>query len=163
VRPDSAAGTDSFRRSTVISRFRDALRGIWLAYRAEPHLRFHFFAASAVLAASMATGVGGFDALLLSTAVALVVALELVNTAVERAVDLATAGKRDPLAALAKEAAAGAVLVAAFYAAGIGLYIFAGKVGLVQTLRALAQQPWVLLLPAIALTAAYFGSRGKGS
>ena len=57
---------------------------------------------------------------------ALVMSLELVNTAVEATVDLATK-VYDPLAKKAKDAAAGAVLIAAIFAAIIGLWIFVPK------------------------------------
>ena len=49
--------------------------------------------------------------------------LELVNTALEAAVDVAT-DEWKPLAKKAKDAAAGAVLVSAILAAIIGLLIF---------------------------------------
>lgn len=54
---------------------------------------------------------------------ALVISLELVNTGIESAVDLATNGKIMPLAKLAKDAAAGAVLVSAIGAVAVGLVI----------------------------------------
>ena len=54
---------------------------------------------------------------------ALVISLELVNTGVESAVDLATGGKIMPLAKLAKDAAAGAVLVSAIGAVALGIVI----------------------------------------
>ena len=52
---------------------------------------------------------------------ALVLALELINTALEKAVDLACKGERHNLAKIAKDACAGAVLIAA-----IGAVILAG-------------------------------------
>ena len=56
----------------------------------------------------------------------LVMGLETVNTAIEAVVDLVTEEKR-PLAKKAKDAAAGAVLIAAIMAAGAGLLIFVPK------------------------------------
>ena len=53
--------------------------------------------------------------------------LELVNTAVEAVVDLVTEEKK-PLAKLAKDTAAGAVLIAAIMAAGAGVLIFVPKI-----------------------------------
>lgn len=53
---------------------------------------------------------------------ALVMALEAVNTAVEKAVDLATQGKNE-LAKLSKDAAAGAVLIAAIGSVAAGIAI----------------------------------------
>ena len=51
---------------------------------------------------------------------------EMVNTAVEAVVDLVTE-ERKPLAKLAKDAAAGAVLIAAIMAAIAGMIIFIPK------------------------------------
>ena len=56
----------------------------------------------------------------------LVMALELVNTSVEAVVDLVTE-ERKPLAKIAKDTAAGAVLIAAIMAAIIGCIIFIPK------------------------------------
>ena len=56
----------------------------------------------------------------------MVMALELVNTAVEAVVDLVTE-ERHPLAKIAKDTAAGAVLIAAIMAAIVGLIIFVPK------------------------------------
>ena len=57
----------------------------------------------------------------------LVIALELVNTAIESVVDLVTT-ERKPLAKAAKDTAAGAVLVAAIMAAIVGLIIFVPRI-----------------------------------
>jgi diacylglycerol kinase (ATP) len=56
-----------------------------------------------------------------------VIALELVNTAIESVVDLVTT-ERKPLAKTAKDTAAGAVLVAAIMAAIVGLIIFVPRI-----------------------------------
>ncbi len=60
-------------------------------------------------------------AVLIATS-SLVLALECVNTALEKAVDLETKEK-NPLAAIAKDAAAGAVLVAAIGSVAVGISI----------------------------------------
>lgn len=57
----------------------------------------------------------------------MILSLELVNTAVEAVVDLVTA-ERKPLAKLAKDTAAGAVLIAAIMAAIAGGIIFVPKI-----------------------------------
>lgn len=57
----------------------------------------------------------------------MILALELVNTAIEAVVDLVTEEYR-PLAKLAKDTAAGAVLIASIMAAGTGILIFLPKV-----------------------------------
>ena len=55
------------------------------------------------------------------------IALELVNTAIESVVDLVTT-ERKPLAKVAKDTVAGAVLVAAIMAAIVGLIIFVPRI-----------------------------------
>ncbi|MDX2176518.1 MAG: diacylglycerol kinase family protein [Candidatus Sumerlaeia bacterium] len=101
----------------------DALRGIRDAARAERHMRVHLLAALCAVAAGVALGLPRLEWAVLAIACALVIALELVNTAVERAVDLACP-RRDPRARLAKDAAAGAVLVAAAAAVVVGAALF---------------------------------------
>ncbi|MCL2456747.1 MAG: diacylglycerol kinase family protein [Defluviitaleaceae bacterium] len=53
---------------------------------------------------------------LVAFAIFFVLAMELINTAVEAVVDLTSAGKTHPLAKIAKDAAAGAVLLASVFA-----------------------------------------------
>lgn len=60
---------------------------------------------------------------ILAAVSALVIALELVNTGIEKAVDLASDGKILPFAKIAKDAAAGAVLISAIGAVAVGLLI----------------------------------------
>ena len=63
------------------------------------------------------------------------ISAELVNTAIERTVDLCCP-QRNPLAKLAKDAAAGAVLVNAIASVGVGLFLFWKP----QVLRRLMQE-----------------------
>lgn len=161
MRPNSPATRETHKHHAVIPRFRDAFRGVWIAYREEPNLRFHLFAAAAALAVALATGLGGVEALYLGGTVTLVIVMELVNTAVERAVDLAANGRIHPLAAKAKEVAAGAVLVSALHATAVGAYLFAYRIGVGQTVAALANRPALLLLPAVALLAAVMVGKGQ--
>lgn len=161
MRPNSPANRESIRHHAVIPRFTDAFRGLGLAYMEEPNLRFHVFAAATVLALALATNLDGLEALYLAGTVTLVITLELVNTAIERAVDLAAAGQVHPIAAMAKEVAAGAVLISACHAAGVGLYFFAWRLGPFETLSSLAARPFLLLLPAVALLGGFLGRERK--
>ena len=61
---------------------------------------------------------------------ALVISLEMINTSIEAIVDLCSP-QFHPLAKIAKDVAAGAVLVVAFFSAVIGLMIFIPKLLLV--------------------------------
>lgn len=61
--------------------------------------------------------------ILVAFAIFFVLAMELVNTAIEAVVDLATGGKPHPLAKIAKDAAAGAVLLASAFAMVVALAV----------------------------------------
>ncbi|WP_059044164.1 diacylglycerol kinase family protein [Paenibacillus rubinfantis] len=105
------------------SSFRYALEGIVTSYKTQRHLRFHCVAAVIVIAAAIALSLPVRDIALLLLIIALVISLELVNTAIEAVVDLA-APEWHRLGKIAKDAAAGAVLVAAVFAIAIGVLIF---------------------------------------
>ena len=59
--------------------------------------------------------------------VALVISSELLNSAIELAVDMFTQ-EFNPLAMVAKDTAAGAVVISAFTALGVGIYVFLPKI-----------------------------------
>ena len=86
-------------------------------------MRLHTVTAAAVFIAAALFGLSPVRWLLLSLAVTLVISAELINTAVEAAVDLVSPGVH-PLAQVAKDAAAGAVLVTAVFSVIIGVYVF---------------------------------------
>jgi len=94
-----------------------AAAGTRYAWRTQPHFRFEVAAAAVATSAALLLGVGLVPVLLAS---ALVLTAELVNTAVEAVVDL-VAPERRSLAAAAKDAAAGAVLVSAAFAVAVGV------------------------------------------
>lgn len=109
--------------AALASSFRYAGAGLWWALTTQRNLRIHI---ALGLMASILALVLRFSPLELAVLVLLmtvVIALELVNTVVEAAVDLASPG-RHPLAKIAKDVAAGAVLVAAAGAVVIGLLLF---------------------------------------
>ena len=94
-----------------------ALAGTRYAWRTQPHLRLEVAAAAAAIGAAIVLKTGLVAVLLASV---LVLVAELVNTAVEAVVDLVSPERR-ALAAVAKDAAAGAVLVAAAFAVAVGV------------------------------------------
>jgi diacylglycerol kinase len=142
-----------FRHSGVLPRFRDAALGLFVAYREEPNLRFHVFAAACAGVAGCAVSLRGWEVAYLGATIALVLAAELVNTAVERAVDLAAGDRRHPLAAAAKQVASGAVLLTALHAAFAAVVLFAVERRLGQSVQAvlalLAGRPLFVLPPVI--------------
>jgi diacylglycerol kinase len=86
-------------------------------------MRIHFVIAVCVIVAGAMLHVSRIQWAALALVIALVIALELVNTAVEAAVDLLSPAEH-PLAKVAKDCAAAAVLVAALGAIAVGLLVF---------------------------------------
>ncbi len=105
----------------AISRFGVSLAaarsGVRHAWVSQPHFRLEVAAAAAAIALALVLGAGLVAVLLAS---ALVLVAEAVNTSVEALVDL-LAPEHRPLAGIAKDAAAGAVLIAAVFAVLVGL------------------------------------------
>lgn len=92
----------------------------------ERNMRFHVFSACIVVITGFLTHISAIEWMILLLIMALVIAMEMVNTAIESVVDLVSPDKH-PLAKLAKDVAAGAVLVCAIASIFIGLIIFIPK------------------------------------
>jgi diacylglycerol kinase (ATP) len=99
-----------------------AIEGILHAVRTQRHLRWHFMAAALVMLLGLYFGLDRVEFIGLALAISLVLITEILNTAVEAAVDLASEAFH-PLAKVAKDTAAGAVFVAAFCAVVLGYFI----------------------------------------
>ncbi|MGE7942872.1 diacylglycerol kinase family protein [Lysinibacillus xylanilyticus] len=108
-----------------IRSFGYAFEGIVTACK-EQNFKSHLLSAGIVLIAGYFTGLSRVEWYIVLILIALMFALEIVNTAIERVVDLASP-KKHPLAKQAKDLAAGAVLVFAVFSAIIGLLIFIPK------------------------------------
>ncbi len=111
------------RRNTLIQSFRYAFEGIWTGIRKERNMKIHCLAVIFVTLAGTLFQITASEWCICLLLFALVASLELVNTAVEAAVDLVTEEKK-PLAKLAKDTAAGAVLFSAIVSVIIGCIIF---------------------------------------
>ena len=90
-------------------------------------MKIHCCAAVVVVVLGLLLGLSATEWCICLVLFGLVMALELVNTAVEAVVDLVTK-ERKPLAKVAKDTAAGAVLIAAIMAAIAGCIIFLPKI-----------------------------------
>lgn len=110
-------------RSSLLSSFGYAFQGIGTCIRSERNIRIHLSVAALVVVCGLFFHISAVEWCICLALFGLVLALELVNTAVEATVDLVTEEKK-PLAKTAKDTAAGAVLIAAIMAAAAGLIIF---------------------------------------
>lgn len=103
--------------------FSCALEGIAYTVKTQRNMQIHIVAALLALVACWWLDISRNDTLLVFFTIALVFALEIVNTAIEAAVDIASPDWHAK-AKIAKDAAAGAVLVAACLAVLIGITVF---------------------------------------
>jgi len=99
-----------------------AIEGVLHAAKTQRHLRYHFYAAILVLLVVFILGVTRTEFLIISLAVILVLLAEMLNTAVEATVDLLSP-ERAEKAGIAKDVAAGAVLITSFGAAVMGAIV----------------------------------------
>lgn len=104
-----------------------AIEGILWAAKSERHVRYHFFAALAVVFLALFFKISALEFFLLVLAAILVIFAELMNTAIETVVDLVT-GDYHELAKLAKDVSAGAVLVTSVGAIILGYLVLSGHV-----------------------------------
>ncbi|VTS35561.1 diacylglycerol kinase [Streptococcus pseudoporcinus] len=117
-----------WKNRTVTSSLEFALTGIVTAIKEERNLKSHLLSASAAIIAGILLRISAIEWLFLFLAIFLVIALEIVNSAVENVVDLASEYHFSMLAKKAKDMAAGAVLVMSLYAVITGIIIFAPKI-----------------------------------
>lgn len=111
------------RRHTLRDSFADALVGLRTAFYEERNMRIHSVCTVIVVTLGVWFGLDNIEWALILMAIALVISAELMNSAVERAVDLAEPNESS-LAALSKQLAASAVLVVAVVAVLIGSLVF---------------------------------------
>ena len=97
--------------------------GIIHVLRAQRNMQIHFAVAVAVLVASFFFDLDRLEVVALLMAISFVIISEMINTALEYAIDIFTS-RYDPLAKLAKDIAAGAVLVATVNALAVAYLVF---------------------------------------
>jgi diacylglycerol kinase len=100
-----------------------ALQGIRVAFIDQRNLKIQLFIALLAVGAGFYVRISGTEWCLILLSTGLVLGLELMNTALEGLVDLVTK-ERMPLAGKIKDVAAGAVFIASFVAAIVGVLIF---------------------------------------
>ena len=140
-------------RPSVFESFNYAIEGVIHVLRTQRNMRIHFAVAVAVLAVAAAVGVAKIELIALLLAIAFVLCAEMINTALEGAIDVATTSF-DPMAKLAKDIAAGAVLIASVNAVAIGYLVFAGKAAdkSARVLDKLRNAPAEITVIALVLT-----------
>jgi len=114
-----------------LQKFRDAFRGVALAFGSERSFRVHLPMAGAVLVAGIVLRVTVAEACLLGLCVTLVLAAEMFNTAIERLAK-EVSREQNPNICAALDMASGAVLIAALGSAAVGTAIFLYRLGVMM-------------------------------
>ncbi|EGO63323.1 diacylglycerol kinase family protein [Acetonema longum] len=111
----------------IFQSFCFAWQGLVYCLKTQPNMRLHGLTAIAVLVLGWYLNFSPLEKGILVLTVTMVLAAEMVNTAIEAVIDLISPGFH-PLAKVAKDVAAGAVFIAAVAAAFIGWALFVPKI-----------------------------------
>lgn len=142
-----------------------AIEGILHAAKTQRHLRYHYFSAVMVLLLSYMLGVSRIEFLFIALSVIAVLLAEMFNTAIETLVDMVSPELSEK-ARVAKDIAAGAVLVTVFGVAIIGYIIlfpylrevfYSGISVTKHTDEEIALIAFVMVLILVIITKSYFG------
>ena len=146
MRPDTRQSDGSERvpsprdTKSVLRSFRFAWEGLFFVFNTQRHMRVHILTMVLVLAAAWGLRVTTYELLHLLSAFALVLITEMINTAIEQTVDL-TVKTYDPRAKVAKDVAAGAVMIATAYAVAVGTIGIATSETFWSVIRRLPEPP----------------------
>ena len=152
-KPSSPVSAAPRRPPSLIESFNFAFEGVIHVLRTQRNMRIHFAIAAAVLIAAIAVGVGRIELIALLLAISFVLIAEMLNSALEAGIDVATTSF-DPLAKLAKDIAAGAVLIATVNAVAVGYLVFsnASSTASSRLIDRLRDAPAELTVIALVLT-----------
>lgn len=139
----------------LLKSFVYALNGLKYMLLEERNFRIHITAIFFVLYFSVLYGLSSSQYAVLILILSLVPALELINTAIEKTVDI-KAKEFDENAKISKDASAGAVLVLSIGAVGIALALFSDFVKLKTTLLVIMSLPHLPILIVAVVLAVYF-------
>ncbi|NPV52799.1 MAG: diacylglycerol kinase family protein [Firmicutes bacterium] len=126
LRRPVAVGARAVKTRTLAESFRCAARGLLYVLATQRNFRIHCAAGAGVILAAFLWNVPRTEFILLILTTAAVLVAEIMNTSIETIVDMVSPAYH-PLAAVAKNVAAGAVLVTAAGAIVVALLVFGGK------------------------------------
>ncbi|BAY50874.1 diacylglycerol kinase [Thermostichus vulcanus NIES-2134] len=124
---EKASGTTLLRQrsyrvaSSLLNSFRYAWAGVVYAFQTQRNFRVHTAVGLSAIALSGLLKLPPVEVAVIVLTIAVVMGLELVNTALEAVVDLTVGREYHELARIAKDCAAGAVLLGAIAAVGVAM------------------------------------------
>lgn len=114
-----------FKTKNFNSSFQHARKGMRLVLKSERNIRVHMVLAVIVLFLSLLFGFKPVEICVLLLTIGMVIISEMLNTAIEFALDATFRNKYSILVGMAKDISAGAVMVASFLSVVIGIILFA--------------------------------------
>ena len=150
---------------SFLESFKYALAGIWHCIATQRNFRFHTMAALSAVLLSLNYQLTGAERLVLAFTIVFVLISEMFNTAIEAVVDM-TANGFNIFAKIAKDVAAGAVLVSAVAASLTGIVLFYANGYFWQVMYGYIKNPLFWLYIAVGLvyiSGILFKNGGKSS
>lgn len=114
--------------------FKNSFKGIRLALKSERNIRIHFIVAILGIASGIVLRFTSVEFCLLLIAIALVIIAEMMNSAIEFTLDAVFHNRYSKLVGMAKDIAAGGVMVATFISIAIGIILFGSKLVCLTTI-----------------------------
>lgn len=111
------------KHRTLLQSFRYALNGVFFALQYNQNIRIHFAIAILVVIFAIILRVSAFEAGILGIMILLVISTEMINTSIEEMANLITREHREE-AKIAKDVAAGMVLLTSVGAVIVGVLVF---------------------------------------
>lgn len=107
--------------------FKNARKGLNLAIRSELNIRIHVSVATFVVFLALYLKFSALEFCILLFVIALVIVTEMLNTAIEFALDSVYHNKYSRMVGMAKDISAGAVMFATFTSILVGIILFGSK------------------------------------
>ncbi|WP_432409285.1 diacylglycerol kinase [Wukongibacter sp. M2B1] len=143
----------------ILDSFNYAFEGIIYTLKTQRNMRIHFVIAVLVLFASVFFHLSKVETLILFITIALVIIAEMINTSIEATIDLIT-DKYHELAKIAKNVAAGAVLVSAVNSIIVAYIIFYDKLNKISLILIYKVRAMPIHITFISLIIVIFVSIG---
>lgn len=154
------------RPKNVFESLNCAIEGVIYAVKHQKHTRYFFAGATVALLLSLLLNLPSTEFVLLSVSIVILLFAEMINTALETTVDLICGERHHPLAKIAKDVAAGAVLISSIAVFIMGYIIFSKylvepfsfgmRAGAAYTAH-IAVVSLLIVLISVVASKAYFG------
>ena len=117
-----------FKSQNLFHTFKNAGRGVRLSVKSERNIKIHFFIAFLVILFALLLRMSVTRVCILVIAISNVMVAEFINTSLEFGLDAIFHNKYSKLVGMAKDIAAGAVIVASIFSAIIGISLFGAEI-----------------------------------